>query len=90
MKKDNSKEIIFTFYGKTSKECIERFKKVFDTYCTVKDIISINLPNYLTQVSASDTPLNCPLILETDKYYFCLHSFERFQPESILNAVYSK
>lgn len=85
MKNDNFKKKIFSFNAVTAKECIERCKRLFDKYCTAADITLIHL-NSEKHISAVDHPLNYPVVIETDKYFFCLHSFEKFSKEMIYKS----
>lgn len=85
MKNANSNKEIFSFNAVTAKECIERCKRLFNEYCTAADITVIHW-NRAEHISAVDYSLNYPVVIETDKYYFCLHSFEKFSEEMIYRA----
>lgn len=81
MKNVGSSKKIFSFNAVTAKECIERFKNVFDKYCVASDIELIHYSS--GHISAVAPPLKYPVIIETKNYCFCLHAFEEISAENI-------
>lgn len=63
MKNVGSSKKIFSFNAVTAKECIERFKNVFDKYCVASDIELIHYSS--GHISAVAPPLKYPVIIET-------------------------
>ena len=64
---------IFSFNAKTAKECLENFSKTF--FEKKEEIVGVY--SDINYVSPTYNPLDYPLVIETENYFFCLHNFEK-------------